>query len=233
MTDARREGLAPDAVVAAALALLDEEGPESFTMRRLAARLHTYPNTIYWHVGNRERLTARVVDRALSEIRVPVGAASWRDMLTVLAHEYRRVVHSHPNIAPLVVSRLLITPPSIGLVELVLGTLSQAGLRTADLARAYNTFVGSLVGWVSLELADTTTGDEVWRAGFAAVLDEIDAQRYPAISANRDTVADRVFALRWTSGRERAMDDSFDFAVQAWLDGIAAAIAGSQKGSDP
>jgi AcrR family transcriptional regulator len=62
--------LTPDQVIEAGLNLLDEVGIPSFSTRALAERLGTYPATLYWHVGNRSRLLAAIVDRALSELEL-------------------------------------------------------------------------------------------------------------------------------------------------------------------
>ena len=97
-------------------------------MRSLAERLGTYPATVYWHVGNRARLLALVADRVLEEIEAPDAARlPWRDWLASLAREYRRVMHRHPNVAGLVGSQLVVSPPGMQLVETILAVLADAG----------------------------------------------------------------------------------------------------------
>jgi TetR/AcrR family transcriptional regulator, tetracycline repressor protein len=223
--DRRRPGRQPldrDHVVAVALVLLDESGLDGFTMRALADRLGTFPNTVYWHVGNRDRVLALVVDRALSGITVPDPAQiGWRHWLGLAAHEYRRVLHAHPNTAALVASQVLVSPPTLGLVETVLSVLESAGYSGAALTHAYNAFVGSLVGWVSVELAATQREPDGWQGEFARTLAGLDPEQYPTIASHHDLLADQAIALRWHSGSERPLDDSFEAALRVWLDGLA------------
>lgn len=57
----RRAGLDRDDMVAAALALVEAEGVEALTMRRLAGALGVTTNTIYWHVGSRDELILEII----------------------------------------------------------------------------------------------------------------------------------------------------------------------------
>lgn len=221
-----RRVLDHDQVVAVALELLDEVGLDGFTMRALADRLGTFPNTVYWHVGNRDRVLALVVDKALSHIAVPAPTqVDWQDWLTLAAHEYRRVLHAHPNTAALVASHVLVSPPTLGLVEAVLSVLASAGYTGSALTHAYNAFVGSLVGWVSVELATTQQEPEGWQTEFARTLAALGQAQYPTITAHHDQLADQAIALRWHGGSERPLHDSFDAAVRVWLDGLANGVS--------
>jgi TetR/AcrR family transcriptional regulator, tetracycline repressor protein len=221
-------GLSTDDVVLAALGLLDDVGLTGLTMRALADRLGTYPATVYWHVGNRDRVLALVVDRALRELVVPEpGSTDWREWVAAVAHEYRRVLHAHPNVAPLVAAQVLVSPPTIDLMEAILAVLAGAGFRGDGLAGAYNAIVGSVVGWVSVELAVAPTGPDPWQDEFARTVRTLDPATHPTIAANADVLADQAFALRWHGGRERPLDAAFDAAVRVWTDGLGAALAGS------
>jgi TetR/AcrR family transcriptional regulator, tetracycline repressor protein len=105
--------LTADDVVGAGVWLLDEGGLASFRMRSVAERLGTYPATVYWHVGNRAQLLARIVDKVLQEIVVPDAGLAWQEWLALLAREYRRVMHRHPQVAGLVAAQLLVSPPGM------------------------------------------------------------------------------------------------------------------------
>ena len=218
-------GLSLDDVISAGLGLLDEVGLPGFTMRARADRLDTYPATVYWHVGNRDRVLALVVERALGELVVPdPEPLGWRAWLTAVAHEYRRVLHAHPNVAALVASQVLVSPPTLGLVEAVLAVLEQAGFRGERLAHAYNTIVGSLVGWVSVELAVAPAGPDPWQDEFAHTIHTLDPASHPTITANLAVLEDSVIALRWHGGQERPLDEAFEATLQAWIDGLVAAL---------
>jgi TetR/AcrR family transcriptional regulator, tetracycline repressor protein len=222
--------LSLDDVITAGLGLLDEVGLPGFTMRALADRLGTYPATVYWHVGNRDRVLALVVERALGELVVPdLQPLGWQAWLTTVAREYRRVLHTHPNVAALVASQVLVSPPTLGLVEAVLAVLAHAGFRGEQLAHAYNTVVGSLVGWVSVELAAAPAGPDPWQDEFAHTIHALDPTRYPTITANLEVLADSVIALRWHGGQEHPLDSAFEATLKAWIDGLDAALVEPQQ----
>lgn len=213
-------------MVAAAVELVDEVGLAGFTMRALADRLGTYPATLYWHVGNRSQVLAAIVEHVLGEMNVgDPGSAGWREWLRAASGEYRRVVHAHPHLAPVLVSQLVVNAPATRLVETVLAVLDSAGFGGQDLAWAFNAYVGSLVGWVSVELAASPPDiGEDWQEAFASRVLSLPAEEFPVIAANREYLAGSVFTLRWHGGAERPLDASFGAAVEMWIDGLAARL---------
>ena len=213
--------MTPDAVLGAALALLDEVGVAGFTMRALAGRLDTYPATLYWHVGNRNEILARVLQLVMDEMAVPaVEALSWDEWLATTAREYRRALHRHPNAAVLAMYPLL---TSRGFAESLLSVLARGGFHGPALTHAFNAFTGSVCGWVAVELsAGAGEPDQTWQAEFETRVRALPAEHYPTIVANLDHLADEAFTLRWHGGHERPLDDSFEFALAVWLAGLHA-----------
>lgn len=68
-----------DDVLAAAMAILDENGLPDLTMRRLAASLGVQPSALYWHVPNKQTLLALIADRIVSAARPSeTTAADWK-----------------------------------------------------------------------------------------------------------------------------------------------------------
>jgi AcrR family transcriptional regulator len=218
--------LTPGDVVAAGVELLDDVGLAGFTTRALADRLGTYPATLYWHVGNRSQVLAAIVEHVLGEMTVEdPRSIGWKEWLRHASGEYRRVVHAHPHLAPVLVSQLVVNAPATRLVETVLGVLDGAGFRGQDLASAFNAYVGSLVGWVSVELAASPPDmGEDWQEAFASTVLSLPAEEFPVIAANREYLADSVLTLRWHGGAERPLDASFEAAVEMWIDGLAARL---------
>jgi TetR/AcrR family tetracycline transcriptional repressor len=109
--------LTPGDVVAAGVELLDDVGLAGFTTRALADRLGTYPATLYWHVGNRSQVLAAIVEHVLGEMNVEdPRSIGWKEWLRHASGEYRRVVHAHPHLAPVLVSQLVVNAPATRLV---------------------------------------------------------------------------------------------------------------------
>src|ERR671910_2827080 len=74
----RPDGLSTDRIRAAALKILDEEGIEALTMRRLAADLGAGAASLYRHVANRDELLVEIIDCVLGELGPPPDTESWR-----------------------------------------------------------------------------------------------------------------------------------------------------------
>jgi TetR/AcrR family tetracycline transcriptional repressor len=103
---ARAPNLSRDVVVSTALQLVEEQGIDALTMRRLAAELGTAVTAIYWHVGNREVLLDLLVDRMLLDMgTVQVGGATTRARITSLARQWRVRLWEHPQLIGLVHER--------------------------------------------------------------------------------------------------------------------------------
>jgi len=212
-----------DGVVRAALALLDEVGLRGFTMRALAQRLGTYPATVYWHVGNRTEVlsavSALVLDEMILEIPDPLSTP-WDEWLLEFARAYRRAMQAHPALASWAVTHFepRVSVPEV--LERVAFVLSAAGFRDAQLAAAYNTYLGSLVGWVGMEMIaeDPELGSDPEQ--MEESVHALSADDYPTIVANLDHFADRAFTFRWHGGISHPLDGAFEFAVVTWIEGL-------------
>ncbi|MEZ0068153.1 AcrR family transcriptional regulator [Streptacidiphilus sp. MAP12-20] len=90
-------GLSRQRIVRAAVELLDAEGEQGFSMRRLAADLGVTPMSVYWYVDNKGELLELALDEALGEMRIPPlpEDGDWREHLRVMAHEYRGFYRRH------------------------------------------------------------------------------------------------------------------------------------------
>lgn len=98
----RRAGLDRDDVVDAALALVEAEGPEALTMRRLAAELGVTTTTIYWHAGNRDELVLALVRRqAELQAAVPIVGDAPVERMASIAERIWRGALAHPNVTAL------------------------------------------------------------------------------------------------------------------------------------
>ncbi|WP_408899896.1 TetR/AcrR family transcriptional regulator C-terminal domain-containing protein (plasmid) [Nocardioides sp. R1-1] len=208
-------------VVTAALAIIDAEGVEALTMRRLADFLGVYPTTIYWHAGNRSQLLAHVSHEVLSSIDVPhPGSVQWDEWVLKLAHAARSKFRQHPNLAADFASRIHLTSTGMTMADKVLTVLEDAGFRDERLVFAYNTVLGGIFGWIAAEFAiepsseDRTKAEDLREAVLHA------PENLPTLHRNRAALADRAFMLRTSSGRTTPMDMSFDFAMKTMVAGL-------------
>ena len=95
-----RAGLSPDAVVDAAVAVVDAGGPGALTLAAVAGRVGVATPSLYKHVRNLAELRHLVTSRVLDEIAERVGAAalgrSGDDAVRALMRAYRAYVVEHP-----------------------------------------------------------------------------------------------------------------------------------------
>ncbi|RPE38541.1 TetR family transcriptional regulator [Streptomyces sp. Ag109_O5-1] len=86
-------------IYAAALRLIDEDGVEALTMRKLATELDANPMSLYHHVPNREAVLRGVAKTVGSQFRtVTLQDAPWQERIRLLATDFRTLAHRHPKL---------------------------------------------------------------------------------------------------------------------------------------
>lgn len=223
-TTAERAGLTASSVVDAAMAVIDDEGVEAFTMRRLADRLGVYPAALYWHAKNKPVLIAEACERVIAETRLPeVEGNTWDEWLREMARAWRRNIRRHPNFGPILSSQLQVNPASLPFAESVLAALGRGGFRREKLRDSYNLIMGAVFGFIDREVAVTPPDkDESWADGFRERLHGIDPVAYPNVAGNMEFLEGESFMFRWEPGDVRPLDESFEFMLDTVLSGLRA-----------
>ena len=148
--------LEPDPVVRTALALLDRDGLDAFSMRRLAAELGVSSMAAYYHFPSKASLLAEVYQHAFSERPVPEPGGPWLEEALALAHWIRDGFLAHPVAVTLRNHVPWPTPGSVQIAERWLDVLRRAGFEDAGLARAYHTVVAAILGLAEQEATAAT-----------------------------------------------------------------------------
>jgi TetR/AcrR family transcriptional regulator, tetracycline repressor protein len=123
-----RERLGRRRVLQAAIELIDREGLDALTMRRLATDLDVDPMTVHHHVGSKDRLLDGVAELLWEEVDRPGEGQGVKDVLRSLAHGVRKLFHRHPEAAPLVIRCNDLTRSELELWRSYLDALTDAGL---------------------------------------------------------------------------------------------------------
>lgn len=100
----RRAPLSRRRVLATALDLVDRDGLDALSMRKLAAALDVEAMSLYKHVRNKDDLLAGLADLIWAEIAAAAPPDEWAVWLRALAHAVRDTVHRHPNALPVLLS---------------------------------------------------------------------------------------------------------------------------------
>ncbi|MGH7643413.1 MAG: TetR/AcrR family transcriptional regulator [Candidatus Dormibacteria bacterium] len=108
-TDTEGSGLSRDAVISAALDLVDREGVVGLSMRALADRLGVRAASLYWHVRDKEQLLESLAATVLDGITVPPTPPEWRPRVTAACEALATRLQRHPAAASLI----LRCPPAV------------------------------------------------------------------------------------------------------------------------
>lgn len=221
-----RPPLTRDQVVETALRLIDEQGFYELSMRGLARELGVFPAAVYWHAGNKAELLALVSERVMEEIEIPDAALGWEEWMLELGLRARRVLGHHPRFASYFITNIQISGRMLELADATIGTLVRAGFRGQDLVEAYNAIFGASFSWTAGEFAEEmdTAVEKAGEAEITARLAGAPDDEFPNVRAHWDLIADRVYGVRWSSGRSNPMDSSFERMLRTLIEGFAARL---------
>ena len=190
----RADGLTSDRLIACALLLIDTEGLEALTVRRLAADLSTGSASLYRHVNSREELLVLLVDHVLGAIQLPDARLDGRTRVELLAAELRRVLLAHPNLLPALAASPLLGPNATRGAEFGLTSMLDAGHGPGPATAGYLAMIDYILGTVYFDtsragrtlpdqLGDVAVPnpDEVFAFGVTAFLDGLQARFPPRI----------------------------------------------------
>ncbi|MGE4251281.1 MAG: TetR/AcrR family transcriptional regulator C-terminal domain-containing protein [Parvibaculaceae bacterium] len=174
--------LSTDRIVASAVDLLDAEGIDGLTMRRLAERVGAGAMSLYWHVDNKEAVFDLALDSVL-DYRGPQTPKpqDWRGDVVHMLEDWRACMLRHPWSAALLPRRAL-GPNMLARLELLSQALSRAGVAETDLNVAiwslWNYVMGATITRASFDLSDDD------RAAAQQRLTHL-SERYPTIERSR------------------------------------------------
>jgi AcrR family transcriptional regulator len=192
-------------IAAAALDVVDAEGPDALTMRRLGLELGVDPTAVYRHFHDKEALLVAVADRMLvSALDGYTPTGDWRNDLIDLACRARRAYLAHPSFAQVLALLPSLEQDSI-ITERMLEALFASGVDDDTAAWAFNAIVEYTIAVSSLHaaLSDERTL-QLWRQSMAV----LPVDRYPRCVA----MAPRIY---------RADEEQFRFGLELMLDTIS------------
>src|SRR4029079_11925404 len=183
----RRRGRPPrvsrDQILAAALRIVDANGLDQLTMRRLGAELGAAPLTPYGHARDRTALFDGLVELVLGEVTLPGRTGDWAHDFRAAAHAARATLLAHPHLIPLLGTRPPVTQPAFTLWESLTSILLDADLSEEQAAEGADCLGRLLIGHALAEAGqppggDVGGGEEEHRQAQAALT----AARYPPVA---------------------------------------------------
>jgi AcrR family transcriptional regulator len=193
---ARKERLNRELVLSKALELVDAEGLDALTMRRLGQELGRDPMSLYRYAENRAALLDGVSELVLNELSIQPEDPDWKTQLRLIAHNLRQLALKHPNVVPLLVTRPLSTP--LGLrplgtlrpLEQILSLLIGAGFNPADALHVYRAYYGFLYGHLLNELQEFVVDPEENEALLRLGLHRLPSKEFPRLRELAPDLAD-------------------------------------------
>jgi AcrR family transcriptional regulator len=215
----RQRGLDREAVVAAALAVVDREGLDAATLRRVAEELGASAASLYDYVESKDALVDLVLDRVLGEIDtsdLPDGRP-WQEQVKDVIRRTREVFGRHGDIARATLGRIPAGPNALRQMEVML-----AVLRTSELPEQVVAYAGDLIGLIvgasayeeSLFAQEGVGFDEFLRfvREFREYLEALPHDRFP-------NLVELAGPLTRVAPDE---DERFEFMLNVLVDGLAA-----------
>ncbi|MEV0613049.1 TetR/AcrR family transcriptional regulator [Nonomuraea sp. NPDC050404] len=142
-----RRQLSQDLIVETGLRVLDSEGFDALSMRRVAQALDTGPASLYAHVAGKEELLELIYERVLGEIRLPErDPARWKEQLRGYALELHGMFRKHPDVARAALASIPMGPSSLRAAEFTYGLLVEAGMPPQEASLAIDRLSLYLVG---------------------------------------------------------------------------------------
>lgn len=193
-------------IIETALELVDSDGLDALTMRRLADELSTGSASLYRHVASRDELVVLVIDHVIGEVALPPEDLAGRTRVEWLAHELRRVLLTHPELLGSLTISPLVGPNARRGSQTALESLLDAGFSAEIAVPAYLALIDYVIGSVSFDLGRGRHRD--------------------GPSAGGRPNGDRRAAMHWSAASSDGTmdaptsDEVFAFGLGAFLDGL-------------
>ncbi|MEU8242601.1 TetR/AcrR family transcriptional regulator C-terminal domain-containing protein [Actinoplanes missouriensis] len=199
-------------IVTAAIALADEGGLETVSVRKVAARLNAGPMRLYGYIATKQELFDLMVDEVHAEILPSELPGDWREALRSLAHRTRQAALRHEWLADLLGGRPTLGPNGLAVTEATLASLD--GLADIDtVMRAVETVSAYFIGAIRREIANlraeraTGLSKHDWqRASGPQVTSMLATGRFPALTKAVYDGTDVDAETAFTTGLDWVLD---------------------------
>jgi AcrR family transcriptional regulator len=209
----RKQPITVDAIIGTAFGIVEREGYEALTMRRLATELETGPSSLYAHVVNKEDLDELLIGRLCAEIELPEpDPAAWREQVIGVCTQLRDQYLRYPGISQAAFAAAPSNVDTLRIAEGILAILLAGGIDPQTAAWAIDS-LSLYVNAYSLEvsMANRRSGSaDDWVVSREELL-----RRFAELP---DTFPQtKRYATELTAG---TVHDRFDFTLGLMIDGL-------------
>jgi AcrR family transcriptional regulator len=215
-----------EAITEAAIKVLDSEGLEGLSMRRVADALNTGPASLYWHVGSKDGLLDLIFDQIIGEMEVPAPQGDrWKEQLKQIALSQRATILRHRDLVAISMGRIPMGPHALRYTENVVAVLRAGGVPDDLAVSGYLLLFALVNGFTMDEMADPVPGpddsrDQLSPSAVSGYLASLPADQFPNI------VAAAPHFAQWDNNVQ------FEMLVDLYVDGLAQRAATARAGRD-
>ena len=202
-----RPTLNPRHIAQTALAMIDADGLDAFSMRKLGAALEVDPMAVYYYFPSKAALFDAIVEAIYTQIDTSVAVPdAWDAAIATYIRAMRAAMRAHPHALVLIATRPVNTAPVLVLVEVLVARLASAGANPTDALAMVNCFGTYTIGHLLADVGAPVGGPEG-----------------PAPdAANLDTSAIPTLVAAFEAGWVFDADAQFDLGLRAMIAGFGA-----------
>jgi len=197
-------------IVTTALSLVDRDGLQALSMRRLGAELGVDPMAVYYHVPNKDALLDAIVEAVMADIDLSVDNPTdpAEERIVCAATAYRDAMLAHVNALPIVLTRGPRTPGAMRPVELLVGILRDAGLAPSQAMAGMNAIAATVRGTIGM-VGEATAPEQ---------------PEDPAALASQFPAAEFPHLLETAMCPSDFLNEDFEFGVRALARGLLGSL---------
>jgi AcrR family transcriptional regulator len=192
-------------VVDGAVRLLDAEGLDGLTTRKLGALLNVQSPALYRHFPSKEALLDAVAEKLLEGVAAPIPDGPWEQQLSVIGHRLRAALLAHRDGARVVAGTYVAAPNNRAIGGAVVAILCGAGI---PVDRA---------GWISFAGMYYILGHTIEEQALRQLAGRDDDWQAREAATEHD---DPVFAQALGSVMAADPAERFAYGMQLFIDGV-------------
>jgi AcrR family transcriptional regulator len=209
-----REKLTRNRVIEAALRIMDDDGLEAVTMRRVAHELGVEAMSLYRYVGDKDELLDGICEQVMADFEFPSPTGQWAEDCREGARAWRRLMQRHPQVIELFARQRgpANSIESMRPSEYALRLFRASGLSDRDVAQAFHAFGGYIQGFVVMERGSIAGGTDAAHVKARQALADLDPDEFSALRAVAPYFADC------------SPDEQFEFGLDLLIQGLLAKV---------
>lgn len=221
----RRPRLDVDAIVAVTLRIIDREGVDAVSMRRVAAEFDTGPASLYAHVDGKEGLLRLVFDRVIQEVSVSVSDGDhWQDVVRRWAHEQRALLARHRDLARVSFAHIPSGERMVEVLEVLLRVMIEGGVPPQVAAWG----VDAMALYVTADVYEGYLLSQIYRDDSGRTSEEIGIEEFGKVGEYFRSLSPERFPYVTRHAQEMMVGGSdvrFAFGVDTLIAGLAARVS--------